>query len=277
MFDGRRQTRRSPRRASHEDSENECEGRLSLGTGGECAPATKPAESARSPLTSANNGGEPPLPEAEAATAARQPSALTPSKVKPPMAPGVSRFGFNPATAGSLSPRRPGNDRRGVERANSQETNTIVRAAAASLLSPPRMGSSSSSGSNGRRGVVSKRSGGADVRATTASAAPAASDTISATTRSRSARGAGVGGSSTSAAQASGAVAGGRTRKPGTAPVASGRANTRATSGTAAQSSRRLSVSLSITINTTTVVRISVSRFFSFFNCTTVVVVLHYY
>lgn len=245
MFDARRQKRRSPRRASHEDSENECEGRLSLGTGGECAPATKSAESARSPLTSANNGGEPPLAEAEEATAARQTSALTPSKVKPPMAPGVSRFGFNPATAGSLSPRRPGNDRRGVERANSQETNTIVRAASASLLSPPRMGSSSSSGSNGRGGVVSKRSAGADVRATTAAAAAA---TTSATTRSRSARGAGMGGSSTSAAQASGAVAGGRTRKPGTAPVASGRANTRATSGMAAQSSRRLSVSLSFTM-----------------------------
>lgn len=236
MLDGRHTMRRSARRASHEDSENECDGRLSLGTAGVSPPDYPPAkmpENARSPLTANYNGGD----HAKPAVPSKLPQAGTPSKAKPPTAPGMSRFGFKPPAAGSLSPRRPAcggvSERTTLQRTNSQETSAVTRAAVASLLSPSR---TRGPGSGTRENIRSRPADVArpEVRTTRARAATAAAN--------RAAVGAGVRGS----AQQGPSVrsnASSRSRKPATAPAGTGRVNPRAAFGTAASSSRRLSVS----------------------------------
>lgn len=281
MFDARQTTtRRSPRRVSLDGSENECEGRLSLGTGGppsDCAanPASKGTaeSSSRSPLTVTNNGGD---TAAAAAAAALTAAAVTPSKAKPPTAPGVSRFGFKPPPGASLSPRRPGgsNTSTGSTGSQSQEGGgtVITRAAAASLLSPPRAGGGSASGgAENKIGRTATAGGGGATAAAIDAARPAGRTTRSRAAMARTggggaeggAGGAGGGGrpatlrggrsgtNATSNSSGSGNSGGGggsgRGRRAGTAPAGAGvgRANTRsAASGTAAPSSRRLSVRL---------------------------------
>eukprot|EP00904_Undaria_pinnatifida_P003873 jgi/Undpi1/13487/HiC_scaffold_8.g03146.m1 len=287
MYESRHGGRRiSPRRASLEDSENECEGRLSVGTSGppsgdqyDCAPAKTNPENARSPLTATNNGGEPPPPQAasSAASTGRQANSapLTPTKVKPPSAPGVSRFGFKPpggggGPGGSLSPRTaattagmvrssrlPSGGGGSSDRSNGSHDPSALARAAAAALSPTRTRSGGAVGT-GAGGVGSGGGGGGfggrpDFSRGSSSrgqVAEAARPAVSRTTRSRTAAGrvtttatgAGSGSAQQRAGGAAVEAAGGRARRPGAAGIAGGgRVNTRSASGTAAQSSRRMS------------------------------------
>ncbi|CBJ31760.1 conserved unknown protein [Ectocarpus siliculosus] len=297
MLDARQGRRRSPRRASHEGSENECEGssvvvRLSTGSaaGGGGGPGTPVAKllqqqssavetaAARSPLTPADNGGAPPAAAPSAAAAAtaavvapeqqQSSAAVTPSKVKPPTAPGVSRFGFKPppaattTAAGSLSPRgRPTAATAASERSSGSSgsrssqgappaaaTGTTRASARSAVLSPSRTGTAAAANGGGGSGS-SRVTGG---RSTATSGGRAAT---TATTRSRARAGAAAAAAAAGASggratrRGSGGASGSRARatRSGTAPAGTGRSNggSRAASGTAAPSSRRLSHKLS--------------------------------
>lgn len=154
MLDGR-QMRHSPCRTSLA-SENECDGRLSPGQGGSCSPLPKCAsvvmspfsmktgvgDRLRPPFSATSNGGDP------RTLMSSSPSALanTPnSGLKPPNAPGVSRFGFKPPSVASVSPRRPVT---AASRAlaNSQDMNTIKRVVAGAFSPAHVNGSGDKSG-----------------------------------------------------------------------------------------------------------------------------------
>ncbi|CAN0454172.1 unnamed protein product, partial [Ectocarpus sp. 12 AP-2014] len=241
MLDARQGRRRSPRRASHEGSENECEGsrdvvRLSTGSaagggGGPGTPAAKLQQqsstvetaAARSPLTPADNGGAP--PSAAPATAAA--AAPTAAVVAPEQQHG---------SGGSRSSQ-------GAPLAAA--TGTTRASARPAVLSPSRTGTTASGG--GSSSSSSSRATGG--RSTATSGGRAATTAI---TRSRARAGAvaaaGASGGRTTR-RGSGDASGSRARatRSGTAPAGTGRSNggSRAALGTAAPSSRRLSHKLS--------------------------------
>ena len=232
---------RSSRRTSPNESENECEGRPSLGTGGPPSECTKTSfDDARSPLAAAGNaGGEPPASKLPGKT-------LTPSKMKPPSAPGVSRFGYKPPAGIPLSPRSRlaagGDNDVGFQLSNSSlsqnSKNVVARVVAASLLPSSRPGSAASGTENAdtSRAADAARSPGRTTRSRTAAAA---TDHRKKGLPRGGARG---GGDSERGAAGSSAVASGRSRRLGAAPVGTSRVNTRTAMASAAPSSRRLSV-----------------------------------
>ncbi|CAM9384876.1 unnamed protein product [Ascophyllum nodosum] len=213
MLDARGTMPRSSRRTSPNESENECEGRPSLGTGGPPSECTKTSfDDARSPLAAAGNaGGEPPASKLPGKT-------LTPSKMKPPSAPGLSNS--------SLS---------------QNSKNVVARVVAASLLPSSRPGSAASGTENAdtSRAADAARSPGRTTRSRTAAAA---TDHRKKGLPRGGARG---GGDSERGAAGSSAVASGRSRRLGAAPVGTSRVNTRTAMASAAPSSRRLSHKLS--------------------------------
>ncbi|CAM9451894.1 unnamed protein product, partial [Ectocarpus sp. 12 AP-2014] len=240
MLDARQGRRRSPRRASHEGSENECEGsrdvvRLSTGSaagtgGGPGTPAAKLQQqsstvetaAARSPLTPADNGGAPPAGTPATAAAA----APTAAVVAPEQQHGSS--GSRSSQGAPLA----------------AATGTTRASARPAVLSPSRTGTTASGG--GSSSSSSRATGG---RSTATSSGRAATTAI---TRSRvragAAAAAGASGGRTTR-RGSGGASGSRARvvRSGTAPAGTGRSNggSRAASGTAAPSSRRLSHKLS--------------------------------
>lgn len=225
MFDVK-QTPRSPR-CTAKDGENEYEGTPSIGRGGSASPMPKCTSVAspystrspisdkmRPPLTASSNGGD--------LTPTRSPSVPTDaptSSIKPPTAPGVSRFGFKPPIVTSLSPRRPYT---AAERANvnsQSDMNCTINRVLSSVLSPARSTGSGGVGI-GERSVVTRSTN----RVRTAASQTALSRVAAArsgTASMRDTRGTTAVTSTTTGYSAS------RTRRPGTGLGALGRTNTR--------------------------------------------------
>lgn len=163
---------RSPRG----ESENECEGRPSLGTGGPPSECTRPPENSRSPLASAGNGGGEP-PNLAAVGPAVKPSEkpLTPSKLRQPSAPIMNRFGFkNPITM-PFSPRRRGPD---VERPTGPVTRSRTADTASGTNRPKGLQRGDGGGGNVKERVAVGSSATPSGRTRRTAAAPAGTSRV---------------------------------------------------------------------------------------------------
>lgn len=191
MLDARQAKRDS--RVS-QDSENECEGRRSLEAAAvsDCSRSPpRPVDSNPRPLEKHDYNASDPLPlppQSRVPTLATNATSAT-SLLKPPTAPGVSRFGFKPPPGTSLSPRRPGTD------SDSQGSDVVARVA--SVILSPAKSTTSSAGADGeaRRpvgkvGSTRSRTGGAPAGGGSAASSPSttARDTVSSRTRRAAAK-----------------------------------------------------------------------------------------